>query len=373
MSKVNKETARALLNIEMAISAVKHANDRLARGEELPVGTPLTVGHMISYGPGGLGKTRIIEQAAKLMGCSEEQGNFIRLNADNFKRGSELVEILQQKLSWDGYLCNHGKIDHSQCPRCNHYIVDPVNPRGPLKPQMVFLDEIHVLEKSLQEQLGLIILDFRYQVCNSGNLGNVYFPKFTFAGATTKLGDLLKPLRTRFSIKIGFNYFSDTEMQDIVTFMAEQRGLNLDREVTEIIAKVAQGTPREASNHLNGLYNCFIHFKDQFSTRQFNEKNVIMKEVAEKYISIQNFREDGLSFDQIRILHFLSQFFDEKKQSFKAVGVNRICNHFGMDPQRFYDEVEPRLSYRGFIVSGSRGRELTEEGLNYLKSIKEDV
>lgn len=356
-----KDTDSHLLSIKMCVEACKNTNKILAKYGRITPKLPLVIPHTLFYGPGGTGKTSRAEQTAKIMGCSEEDGTFIRINSTCIKRIEDFIEILVNSLSWEGYLCSGGKTSHSQCNPMNHYIVDPVNPKSPVKQVVVFMDEIHTLSPDLQEQLGLILLDFRYQLLSGRTLKTYYFPRFTFIGATTKPGDLLKPLRTRFGNKFSVGYQSDEEMEKIVGSMASDRGWNLDPEAKKIVARVSQGIPREADNHLCGLFNCWIYL---LNTGQIDEKCVITKEVAKRYIRLRNFVEDGLSYDQVKVLKYLASSVQNGKP--KGVGVTRLCSALGLDSSRFADEIEPRLNSLSLVCAGGRGREITIEGMQYL-------
>jgi Holliday junction resolvasome RuvABC ATP-dependent DNA helicase subunit len=363
-TKIFSDSDKAMLSIKMAVAAVDNTSKLLKKYGRITPKLPITLPHTLFYGPGGTGKTKRVEEAVKLMGCSEEAGTFIRVSPDCLKKnGIEgFIDILNKNLSWEGYLCNHGKTSHCNCPSHNHKIVDTESPRAPVKQIAVFLDEIHVVPADIQEKLGLILLDFKYQTVTPLGLKTYYFPKFTLFAATTLPGDLIKPLRTRFGNKFSVSYYTDTEMVSIASVMAKQRGWNVDAESLELLAKASQGIARECENHLTGLFNCWIYL---MSTGQEVNKHVITKEVTLQYLSIKQFTEDGLSFDQVKILKYLASFAKDGKV--KGVGVNRVCGALGLDAQRFSDELEPRLSAKNFISSGGRGREITNEGMQYLE------
>jgi Holliday junction resolvasome RuvABC ATP-dependent DNA helicase subunit len=361
LSQLNTESI-GIENIKIAVSATKVTAKLLEKYKKVTPKLPLTVPHLLVYGAPGTGKTRTVEQAASLMGCDET--SFIRISADCISKVEDLVTILEEKLSWQGYLCNCGKTDHTNCPTIGHYMVDPVTPISPVKPQLVFFDEIHILSKDLQEKLGLIILDFKYQLAINGKLRNIFFPRFTFAGATTKPGDLLKPLRTRFGLKINIPYHSDEKMVEISRTIAKEIGVNLEDQALETVAKISQGIPREAVNHIKGTINYWIHCLEQ---KEIKNKEVITNEVVKRYIKLQQFLEDGLSYEQIRVLQYLSNFV--RKDKISGAGVSRLCSALSMDNEKYLQDIEPRLLYRNLIVSGNRGREITSGGMDYLSKV----
>lgn len=366
MSNFSKSD-KGIISIEMAVAAANATNKILAKYGKITPKLPVSVPHILAHGCAGCGKTTKILEAANKMGCSESAGTLIRLSGETVQSIEDLVYTLQQRLSWQGYLCNQGKTDHSNCTG-HHYIVDPTTPRSPIKHQMVFFDEIHVLPKELQEKLGLIILDFRYELLTKEGIKTIFFPKFTFAAATTRPGELIKPLRTRFGLKIAVTPATEMEMKEIVTRMVEERGWKVELEVIEIIAKMSQGIPREAGNHLTGLFGCWIY---NLNSGQCSSKCVITKEVAKDYANTQGFTIDGISHDQVRVLNYLATFVEKTEGHLKirGVGVNRICGALYLDGERFSDELEPHLVTKGFITSGGRGREITESGLLYLSCV----
>lgn len=363
-----KQDDRILSNVKEGVAAVKYTNILLNKYGKITPKLPITFPHTLFYGPGGTGKTCRAEAAAEILGCNEESNTFIRINADCIKDIEDLVYLLQEKLSWRGYLCSNGQVCTTDKPAGGLQIVDPVNPRRNVQQAVVFIDEIHVLPKELQEKLGLIILDFRYQLNTHTGLKNFYFPRFTVFAATTKPGDLIKPLRTRFANKFNISYLSDEDMVDVVESMISLRGWDLEQEVKILIARASQGIPREAENLLSGLFSCWIN---ALQAGQAISKCVITKDVALKFLKSQEFTEDGLSYRQVKVLKFLKAFVKPKK--IMGAGVTRICSFLGADLNCFSDEIEPRLVYRGLITSGSRGRELTEEGLKYLESVDESI
>ena len=374
---------KGLKIIEMEVAATRNTNSMLAKlaaktkqskyNKALPKTLPATVGHTLFYGPGGTGKTTCVEEAVALMGCKEADGTFIRLSAESFTNVKEFVEILQSKLSWQGYLCDNGQIDHSNCTNCK--IIDPVNPRGAVKQIAVFIDEIHAIDKATQIGLLLILLDFRYQFKDDSGQRDVYFPRFTFFGATTDPGLLSKPLRTRFKNKIGLSYYSDKEMIPVVYTMAKRRGLSLDEEAATVLARCSQGIPREAGNHVDGLYACWCFFKERDRQLRAEGKDPMLTELehtamtgrlARRYIEIKEFLPDGMNYNQIRLLNYLNRRTETGK--FVTAGIKKILDALGWDEQQYADEIEPRLVSKGYLDT-TRSRKITAEGVKYLNSV----
>lgn len=365
MDSLNQD--KALQTIKECKVASNYTNKILAKFGQITPKLPLVVSHTLFSGPAGTGKTMRVEESAKILGCSESDNTLIKLSPDCLSSIETFVSILSSSLSWQGYLCNYGKTEHSTCPCKNHHIVDPINPRTPVKQVCIFIDEIHVLAKDFQEKLGLIMLDFRYQVPTQNGLKDIFFPKFTLFGATTKPGDLIKPLRTRFGNKFHIDYYSDSEMLTIVNSMLKLRGWSMEEEAKYMVSKASQGVAREAENILTGLFNSWIF---ALESGQDSNKYAITNKVALKYFRSQKIDPNsGISYRQFQVLNYLNTFKGTGKPV--GVGVNRICSNIGIDTEMYNDELEPKLSKKGFIVSGNRGREITEEGSKYVSNTKE--
>lgn len=348
------ENDLSLMNVKMAVIATQHTSKILEKYGKVTPKLPITVPHTLIYGSAGTGKTSRAEAMAEVMGCSEQDNTFIRINSDCIEDIQNLVDLLQNKLSWQGYKRNAtGEVE------------DPFNPIAPIKPILVFLDEIHCLSKVTQEKLGLILLDFRYQIKVREGIKTIYFPRFTLVAATTKPGELIKPLRTRFGIKMSVTTGTDDEMLQVADIMLKPTGWTLDLEAKRIVARMAQGIPREVGNHLTGLYNCWIH---SLYSGQTKENKCIMKDIAVRYTKTQKYTLDGLNYDQVRVLKYLTTFIS-KTGKIGGAGVVKICSALGLDSEQFLDTLEPRLIFRRYITSGGRGREITDKGLKYLETI----
>jgi Holliday junction resolvasome RuvABC ATP-dependent DNA helicase subunit len=357
-----------LMKIRFGISAVRKTNallekvwDKFKGAKSIPSTRPTVVPHTMFAGPGGCGKTRRVEVAAEMMGCTEENGTFVKLTPDAIKSPENLIDVLMKKLSWKGYMDAQGKVDHKpgEWPK----IVDPKNPVAPTENIAVFIDEIHDLHPNILNAMLIILYEFEYQYTDKeGNFHHIHFPKFTCFGATTDLGDLPAPLRTRFVNQIEIEYYTNKEMFGIIKSMVDQRDLTIDDDAATILALCSQGVARLGENHVRGLYeaSCF-----------FNEENYshLSIDLAKKYIKIAQYVPDGLKYRQIKVLEFLFQR-GRKNGQWNKVGEVAICDHLGVDRTLYKESLEPILMMRGLIERGARGRALTDKGEAYLASIK---
>jgi Holliday junction resolvasome RuvABC ATP-dependent DNA helicase subunit len=328
------------------------------------------------------GKSMRVEAAAEILGCTDENGKLVRLNAECIDNGDDLAKLLEERLSWKGYLCDNGCIDHTVESGCINErgertckIVDPKKVRGPIEQTAVFIDEIHVLSKSVQEQIGLILLDFRYQYKKKdGSVKDMYFPKFTCFGATTVLGDLLTPLQTRFGNQIEVEAYSDEEMIEIIKSMASGRGWEITDEAATILGLCSQGVARMGENHIRGLYEAACYYRNKADNEGYplsnEDKTKLTKNLALKYIKTAKYREDGLKDAQIRALEFLyKRGKNLRTDQYKPIGEQAICDNLNIDKESFRRNIEPRLIVRSLIERTARGRSITDKGVKYLKSI----
>lgn len=357
-----------LRKIRYGIAAAERSNALLERlwnkyqgSRSLPSSRPTTVPHTMFAGPGGCGKTRRVEVAAEMMGCTEENGRFIKLTPDAISTPEHLIDILMKKLSWKGYLDANGKVDHvpGEWPK----IVDPENPVAPTENVAVFIDEIHDLHPNILNAMLIILYEFEYQYTDKeGNFRHINFPRFTCFGATTDLGDLPAPLRTRFVNQIEIEYYTNEEMVDIIHNMCAQRDLTIDPDAAKVMALCSQGVARLGENHVKGLYEVACFYTPESASH-------LTLEHVKRYLKSAQYLPDGLKYRQVKILDFLRQRGRNKGQWNKA-GEASICDHLGVDKALYKESLEPRLMMRGLIERSSRGRSLTDKGEAYLKAVE---
>src|SRR5690606_22527945 len=119
---------------------------------------------------------------------------------------------------------------------------------------VLFIDEIHRLNPSVEEVLYPAMEDFQLDlIIGEGPAARsvkIDLAKFTLVGATTRAGLLTNPLRDRFGIPVRLNFYTEAELEDIVTRGARVLGLGMARDGAQEVARRARGTPRIAGRLL---------------------------------------------------------------------------------------------------------------------------
>ncbi|MBS4029673.1 MAG: Holliday junction branch migration DNA helicase RuvB [Ignavibacteriales bacterium] len=231
---------------------------------------------------------------------------------------------------------------------------------------IVFIDEIHRLNKTVEEYLYSAMEDFRLDiVLDSGpNARSVQLtlPKFTLVGATTRQGLLSAPLRSRFGINLRLNYYDSVSLCSIVERSAKLLTVLLENDSAIEIAKRSRGTPRIANRLLKRCRD-FSEAHPQFQ----KQKNGITLEVAKVTLRELEVDESGLDEMDKRILTTIIE-------KFKGgpVGVGTVAAAVGEDTGTLEEVYEPYLLQEGFLQRTPRGREATDRAYAQLHLIKKN-
>lgn len=270
----------------------------LSRGESLD--------HVLLYGPPGLGKTTLAHIIANEMGVP------ITITS-----GSAIP----------------GKFDLSA-------ILSKLKPN-----EVLFIDEIHRLNSSLEEILYPAMEDYRLDFVvgkgPSATSVNIKLEKFTLIGATTKAGNLAAPLRDRFGMQMRLVMYTPQQLQQIVVKSAKKLGSTVEDEAAYEIARRSRGTPRIANRLLKRV-------------RDFAEvigNGVITAEVTKHAMQVMEVDELGLDAVDKNILNTIID-----KFSGGPVGLDTLSSATGEDSQTIEDVYEPYLLQLGFIARTPRGR-----------------
>lgn len=288
--------------LNVLVGAAKQRNDPLC--------------HCLLSGPPGLGKTTLANILAKSMGT-----NLVVTSGPVIEKAGDLA----------GVLTNLKKGD------------------------VLFIDEIHRLNRAVEEYLYPAMEDFALDLLiDSGPNARsvqVKLNRFTLVGATTRMGLLTSPLRSRFGFTCRLDYYTPQELQKVVARTSRILNLTIDEESTLEVAHRARGTPRIANN--------LIRWVRDFA--QINSNGKITVKVVHDALGMLSIDEKGLEEMDKKILEVMIELY-----SGGPVGINTIAVAVGEEPSTIEEVYEPYLIMQGFIKRTPRGREVTSLGYSHM-------
>lgn len=220
---------------------------------------------------------------------------------------------------------------------------------------VLFIDEIHRLNRSIEEILYPAMEDFSLDiVIGKGPAARsirLDIPHFTLVGATTRSGMLTGPLRDRFGISFRLDYYSVEDLAEIVARSASILGVTINRQSALEIASRSRGTPRLANRLLKRVRDY----------AQVRGDGPIELDIAREALSFFEIDELGLDWMDIRILETLVKTFRGR-----AVGLTTLASAVGEDPSTLEDVYEPYLLQRGLIIRTPQGRIATLTAFDHL-------
>lgn len=273
--------------------------------------------HILFYGPPGLGKTTLAHLIAK------HTNTQIKITSGpSIEKVGDLASILTNLAPGD----------------------------------ILFIDEIHRLNKAVEEILYPAmesgVLDIIIGKGPSARTIQLELPPFTLIAATTKIATISAPLRSRFSGGIfRLEFYSDQEIEKIISRSAKILGIKIDDEAAVEIAKRSRKTPRTA-NYL--LKRCRDY-------SQINNTH-LSKDSVEKTLQMLDIDEIGLTKADMSVMNALI-----KKFNGGPVGLGTLAMSLSEEEGTIEEFNEPYLLQLGFIERTPRGRMVTLSGYKHLK------
>ncbi len=269
-----------------------------------------SLGHMLFSGPPGLGKTTLANIIAKTMNT-----NIVVTSGPIIEKAGDLAGVLTSLKDGD----------------------------------ILFIDEIHRLNKAIEEYLYPAMEDFTLDLLiDSGPNArgvSVKLNKFTLIGATTRSGLLSSPLRSRFSFNARLDYYDINALKQIIMRSAKILNVEIDENGAYAIAKSSRGTPRIANNLLKWVRDYI----------QMNHKKIINKDVANLALKMLSIDEIGLDEVDKKIINLIIDHYAGGPVGVKTIGVA-----IGEEPTTLEEVYEPYLIMLGFLKRTPRGREVTK-------------
>lgn len=289
-------------NLDIAITAAK------GRGESLD--------HILLYGPPGLGKTTLAYIIAAEMGVN------IRITSGPaIERGGDLAAILTNL--------------HKQ--------------------DIIFIDEVHRLNRAVEEVLYPAMEDFALDLIIGKGPGakslRLNLPAFTLIGATTRFALLSPPLRDRFGAVYRFDFYDQSSLEKILERSARILGVEAEPGGLEEIARRARGTPRVANRLLKRVRDY---------AQVMTDGTVTQKAAIE---ALSKLEVDPIGLDEIdrKMLHTIIEKFNGG-----PVGLETIAASISEESDTIMDVYEPYLLQLGFLERTPRGRLATQLAYEHL-------
>ena len=220
---------------------------------------------------------------------------------------------------------------------------------------VLFIDEIHRLNKVIEEYLYSAMEDFKIDLMidsgPSARSVQIKLNPFTLIGATTRSGLLSAPLRSRFSINFRLEYYEKDVLENIVNRSAKILKIPIENQAAKEIAKRSRGTPRILNNLLRRVRDF----------AQVEGKGKITNEISIKSLDSLKIDRKGLDEMDNKIIEVIV-----KKFNGGPVGIKTIATACGEESNTIEEVYEPFLVQEGYIKRTQKGRVATESSFNHL-------
>ena len=220
---------------------------------------------------------------------------------------------------------------------------------------VLFIDEIHRLNKVIEEYLYSAMEDFKIDLMidsgPSARSVQIKLNPFTLIGATTRSGLLSAPLRSRFSINFRMEYYEKNILENIVNRSAKILKIPIEPQAAKEIAKRSRGTPRILNNLLRRVRDF----------AQVEGKGKITNEISIKSLDSLKIDRKGLDEMDNKIIEVIV-----KKFNGGPVGIKTIATACGEESNTIEEVYEPFLVQEGYIKRTQKGRMATESSFNHL-------
>ena len=224
---------------------------------------------------------------------------------------------------------------------------------------VLFIDEIHRINRSIEEILYPALEDFRLDiVVGQGPAARTLtldLPPFTLVGATTRTGLLTTPLRDRFGMTFRLDYYEPADLGTIVRRSARILGVAVEDDAADEIARRSRGTPRIANRILRRVRD----------VAEVRHQGAVTNAIAREALELLEVDELGLDRESRQLLQTIAGKFEGG-----PVGLNTLAVSFGEEPDTIEDVYEPYLLQLGFIQRTPRGRTITALGRAHVGGAK---